>query len=200
MAKASKKKATDPLLDVYNAIERKMHRQHTPHIFISKYDLEQVWADHPLSQIFPTYDPEERESIRQNYIRVLSTLVYIGWSDMSRFRPLFLREVGRDDASLPFTNMTFLGTSEHMFSTYQHAFKPVVIEERNERHIQNIPTEHRLPFMHEPEFMGSGGYGSVTKRVIAPRCLRNEEDNKDNPEVCGHFLKHSRTQTHFRSC
>lgn len=188
MAKASKK-MSDPLLDVYNAIKRKMHRQRTAHVFICKYDLEQVWADRPLSQIFPSYKSEDWEDIRGNYICVLSILVYIGWTDMSRFRPLFLREVGRDDANLPFTDLTFLGTSGHMFSLHQHEFKPVIIEERNERYIQNIPTEHRLPFIHDPEFMGNGSYGSVTKRVIATRCLRNEENNKDNPEVCGNFLK-----------
>lgn len=191
MAKSSKTKAADPLLDVYNAIERRMHRKRTPHVFICRHDLEQVWADHPLSQIFPTYDPEELESIRRNYICVLSTLVYIGWTDMSRFRPIFLREAGRDDAHLPFTNMEFLRTSEHMFSLYQHAFKPTIIEEHNERYIQNIPTEYRLPFMHEPESVGNGSYGSVTKRVIAPRCLRNEEDIRDNPEVCSQSLKTS---------
>ena len=189
MAKASKKKATDPLLDVHHAIVRKMHRQRTAHVFICKYDLEQVWADRPLSQIFPSYDSEDWEDIRENYMCVLSILVYIGWTDMSRFRPLFLREPGHDDANLPFTDLTFLGTSGHMFSLHQHEFKPVVIEERNERYIQNIPTERRLPFIHEPKIMGNGSYGSVTKRIIATRCLRNEENNKVNPEVCGHFLK-----------
>ncbi len=107
---------------------------------------------------------------------------------MSRFRPLFLREPGRDDANLPFKDLGFLGTSGQVFSSYQHAFKPVVIEEHNERHIQEIPTENRLPFIDEPEFMGIGGYGSITKRVIAPRCLSNKGDNKDNPEVCGNIL------------
>ena len=188
MPKVSKKKA-DPLLEVLNAIKCKMHRQRTAHVFICKYDLEQVWADRPLIQIFPSYDSEDREDIRENYICVLSILIYIGWTDMSRFRPLFLREVGHADANLPFTDLTFLGTSGHMFSLHQHEFKPVVIEERNERYIQNIPTEHRLPFIHEPELMGNGSYGSVTKRVIAPRCLRNKEDIKDNPEVRGHSLK-----------
>lgn len=195
MPKSSKTKATDPLLDVYNAIKQGMHRQRTPQVFICKHDLEQVWADHPLSQIFPNYEPEEWGTIRRDYICVLSILVYIGWTDMSRFRPLFLREVGRDDAHLPFTKMDFLGTSEHMFSLHQHAFKPIIIEERNERHIQNIPTERRLPFTDEPESMGSGGYGSVTKRVIASRCLKNEEDNRDNPEVFSHSSK-----TSWNSC
>ena len=186
MPKTGKKKATDHLLDVHNAITRRMHRQqHTAHMFICKHDLEQVWADHPLRLIFPTFTTEEQESIRKHYICVLSILIYVGWTDMSRFRPLFLRETGRDDAHLPFNDLGFLGTSGQVFLSHQHAFKPVVIEEHNERHIQEISTEDRLPFIDEPETMGSGGYGSVTKRVIAPRCLWNKEDNKDNPEVCG---------------
>lgn len=184
MPKAGKKKATDHLLDVHQAIARRMHRQNTAHMFISKHDLDQVWTDHPLRQIFPFFTTEEHESVRRDYICVLSILIYVGWTDLSRFRPLFLRETGRDDSHLPFTDVTFLGMSGQVFSSNQFAFKPVVIEERNERFIQDIPPEHRLPFLDEPKSMGNGGYGSVTKRVIAPRCLRNKEENKDNPEVC----------------
>ncbi len=187
MPKGSKKKPPDPLLDVHNAIQRKMHRlQHPAHTFICKHDLDQVWADHPLRLIFPKFTLEEQESVRRDYICVLSILIYIGWNDMSRFRPLFLREPGHDDASLPFTDLGILGTSEQVFLSYQRAFKPVVIEEHNARHLQEISAEDRLPFINEPEFMGNGGYGSVTKRVIASRCLWNKGDNKDNPEVCNY--------------
>lgn len=190
MPKAGKKKAPEPkpLLDVQEAIQRKMHWRKTHREFICKYDLDQIWADYSLTQIFPNFTPQERESIRKDYMRVLSILIYIDWNGLSRFRPLFLRENGRDDAHLPFTDLAFLAGSKDLFSFHQHAFKPVVIEEHNERHIQEISEEHRLPFTEEPELVGNGGYGSVTKRVIAPRCLWNKEENKDNPEVCGHSL------------
>ena len=190
MPRAGKKKPSDPLLDIQNAISRKMRRPQTPHAFICKHDLDQVWADYPLRNLFPNFGPEECEAIRKSYICVLSILVYVDWTDLkSRFRPVFLREAGRDDEHLPFTDLAFLGTSRQIFASYQHAFTPVVIQEHREKYIQDIPTEHRLPFIDEPEDVGLGGYGSVTKRIIAPRCLRNQEDNTENPEVCGHSLQ-----------
>lgn len=197
MPKAGKKKAPDPLLEVYEAIKRRINRQDTAHMFICKHDLDQVWADHPLPHIFPRFTPEECESVRKDYICVLSILIYVGWTDWSRFRPLFLRE-GRNDAHLPFADVKFLGTSEQVFHSHQYAFKPAIIEERDERYIQDISTKDRLPFIDEPEFMDNGGYGSVTKRVIAPRCLWNKQDNKDNPKVCGHSLQNFGIHAHSR--
>lgn len=190
MPRARKKKAIDPFQEIENAINGKMHRRHTAHMFICKHDLDQVWADHPLRTIFPSFSQDECDSTRQRYICVLSILVYAKWADLkSRFRPLFLREDGRDDTHLPFKNLDFLGEFAPAFSSYQQAFKPAIIEERNERYIQSIPPECRLPFIGEPEPLGKGGYGSVTKRVIAPRCLWNKRDNKENKEVCGNSLQ-----------
>lgn len=189
MSKTGKNKPSGPLLDIQNAIIHKMCRPQTPHAFICKHDLDQIWADHPLRDIFPTFTPEERETIRKRYIRVLSILIYVGWTDLkTRFRPVFLRYVGRGDLHLPFTDLAFLRTFGQVFSSYQYAFTPVVIEEHRKRCIQFVLPEHRLPFIEEPEYVRSGSYGSVTKRVIAPRCLLNKQDNKDNPEVCGHPL------------
>lgn len=197
MPKAGKKKAPDPLLEVYGAIKRRINRQDTAHMFICKHDLDQVWADHPLPHIFPTFTPEECESVRKDYICVLSILIYVGWTDWSRFRPLFLRE-GRNDAHLPFADVKFLGTSEQVFHSHQYAFKPAIIEERDERYIQDISTKDRLPFIDEPEFMDNGGYGSVTKRVIAPRCLWNKQDNKDNPKPKAVACKIYKSEVPFR--
>ena len=200
MAKNGKKKATHSVLanqdeidrtvlDIQNAIRRSMYLQKDmAHMFICKHDLRLLWADCPLQSIFPSFSPGERQSIRQDYICVLSILIYIAWSDWNRFRPLFLKQPGRKDADLPFQDLDFLGTSEQMFSSYQYAFTPVVIEEHNQKHIQEIQTEYRLPFINDPEDMRMGGYGSVTKRVIAPRCLRNKEDTKENSEVCSYSL------------
>ena len=189
MGKAGKKKGINPLMEITDAINLKMHRPYTPHMFICKNDLDQIWADHSLSGIFPSFSSDERQNIRNNFIRVLSMLIHVGWTDLSRFRPLFLREPGRDDSHLPFEDLNFLGKFGPAVSFNQHAFKPVVIEEHNERYIQGISPKLRLPFIEEPEFLGKGGYGSVTKRVIAPRYLWNKEDNKDNPEVCGHSFQ-----------
>ena len=189
MPKASKKKPNDHILDVQTAINRRMHRQQTNDQFICKHDLLLIWADHPLQNIFPNFETREYESIRDHYICVLSTLVLIDWTDISsRFRPVFLREAGRDDEHLPFTDLAFLGASGPIFSVYQYAVKPIIIEEHSQKHIQDVRSEFRLPFINEPEDVRLGGYGSVTKRIVAPRCLRNKEDNTDNPEVGGRFL------------
>ena len=190
MPKARKKNAIVPFLEIQNAISAKMNGQHAAHKFICKDDLDQVWADRPLRTIFPNFSQDECDSTRQSYICVLSILIYADWADLkSRFRPLFLREDGRDDTHLPFKDLDFLGKFAPTFSSHQQAFKPVIIEERNERYIQTIPPERRLPFIGEPEPLGKGGYGSVTKRLIAPRCLWNKRDNKENKEVCSNSLQ-----------
>ena len=192
MGTGGKEIAIDPIIAIQDAIHRRMHRQQNsilmnPHMFICKHDLDLVWADHPLCDIFPSFNSKDCESIRKSYICVLSILIFVNWADLrSLFRPLFLRMPGRDDEHLPFTDLAFLGASRRLFADYQYAFMPVVIEEHNQKWIQEIPTEYRLPFINDPEDVRLGGYGSVTKRVIAPRCLKNKEDNKDNPEVCGH--------------
>ena len=184
MPKAGKKMANDPLMSIQDAILENMHRKKTSDMFICKHDLDLVWADHPLRNIFPNFDMREWETIRKRYIRVLSILIVIDWTDLrSRFRPVFLRDPGHDDEHLPFTDLSFLGTSRQVFDSYQHAFTPIVIEEREEKYIQDIPAEYRLPFINEPEDVRLGGYGSVTKRIIAPRCLKNKEDITDSPEV-----------------
>ena len=189
MPKAGKKKPHEPLVDIQDAINRKMCRPQTPYEFICKHDLNEVWPDERLRNLFPNFSWEECKTIRESYICVLSILVYIDWGDLkTRFRPVFLREAERDDEHLPFTDLDFLGTSRQMFASFQHAFTPVVIQEHNKNYIQDIPTESRLPFLHEPEDVGLGGYGSVTKRAIAPRYLRNQADNKENPDVCDHYL------------
>lgn len=190
MGKGGKKKAYDPLRDVRDAINRAMHRQHTPHMFISKQDLDQVWADHSLKDCFPKFKPEERRLVKTDYLRVLSILIHAEWIDLRLlFRPLFLRVPEHNDKNLPFEDLSFLGKfGSTEFSSRQHAFKPIIIQEHNKNYIQGVSPECRLPFIEEPEHMGRGGYGSVTKRVIAPRCLLNKQDNKDNPEVCGHPL------------
>ena len=187
MPKASKNKSNDPVLDIQGAINSKMNRPTSAHRFICKHDLVQIWADHPLADIFPKFAQDECDSIRRHYICVLSILIFINWPDLkSGFRPTFLREKERDDDHLPFTDLAFLRASSHLFSDYQHAFKPIIIEEHSQRYIQVIPSESRLPFIKEPEDVRLGGYGSVTKRTIASRCLINKEKNQDNPEVCGH--------------
>ena len=156
-------------------------------MFICKHDLDLVWSDHPLRSLFPNYEQREWDSIRESYICVLSILILINWPDLkSNFRPTFLREAERDDEHLPFTDLAFLGASGQVFSFFQYAFKPIIIEEHSQKYIQVIPSEYRLPFINEPEGVRLGGYGSVTKKVVAPRCLKNKESKLDNPEVCAH--------------
>lgn len=187
MGRGGRKRANNPLDEIQDAINRAMYRQRTPHIFICKHGLDQVWAEHSLNDLLPNLTRDEQRLTRGNYLRVLSILIHAKWTDLSRFRPLFLREAGRDDAHLPFKDLEFLGNFGPTFSFHQHAFTPVIIEEHNGKYIQGVEPELRLPFTEEPEPMGNGGYGSVTKRVIARRCLRNKQENRDNPEVRGHF-------------
>ena len=210
MGRNGKKKANQSVLANHNdiksivssiqkAINSRMHRQKEPdRKFICRHDLDQVWkSSPPIEKIFPNFDAKECESVRTEYICVLSILIYIDWSDWSLFRPNILRP-GHKDLDLPFNDLNFLGTSGQVFSDHQYSFTPVVIEKHRKAHIQFIKPEVYLPFIEEPDFLGKGGYGSVTRRVIAPRCLVDKEGKSENSEVCAMSCKISGIYAHPR--
>ena len=190
---ADKNDVQNTVLNIQRAIQKSMHRQeNSARMFICKHDLEQIWKGSPsIKNIFPNFNTDECEYVIKECICILSTLVFIGWSDWSLFRPDIIRAKLKD-TDLPFKDTSFLKsflkTSEPAFSYYQHSFTPVVIEKWRETHIQPIPPELYLPFIEAPDLMGKGGYGSVTRRVIAPRCLEDKEGKSYNSEVCGHAL------------
>ena len=195
----TKEKTISPLKSVQDAIRTRMHNAEDPsdasRVFICEDDLQRAWQNHDLKTIFPPtkYSREELETIRDRFLRVLSVLIFIGWSSddlVNKFRSQFLRVVGREDNNLPMNKEKleeFLDTSFYMFWHLQFAFCPAIIQESGYSHIQRIETDRRLPFSGKPVEVGGGAYGRVSQVTIAPRCLRHTENGTDNFKVTRHY-------------
>lgn len=146
--------------------------------------LYEFWNKHRVEKIaaFQNYDKEVFNKIRNGFLRVLSIVIFIEWNDLFRFEPVFVKE-GLDDNSLFFDE----GQLEDMesgidnFIAQQYLFKPEIIKHTQYSYIQHIDAVRRLPFIGEPELLGKGGYGCVSKKQIAPHCLEIiSEENVTN--------------------
>ncbi len=191
-------KTISPLKSLQDAIRTRMYNADDPsdasRVFICEHDLQRAWRDHDLKTIFPPtkYSPEEIETIRDHFLRVLSVLILIGWSSdnlVNKFRSQFLRAVGREDNDLPIDEkeLEFLDTSSFTFWQQQFAFCPAIILESEYSHIQRIEEDRRLPLSGKPVEVGGGAYGRVSQVTIAPRCLRHTENSTDNFKVTCHY-------------
>ena len=193
----------NPVKAVQTAICGKMYNSENPSdtskTFICYHDLRDLWREHDLISLFPPeLNDGERKKIKDQYLQVLSILIFIGWSSddiLARFRSEFLRAILlRDDANLPFNlhadanlpfneaQLAFLGSSANMFRQQQFAFIPAIIEESGDGYIQMIDGNRRLPFSEQPVHIGDGAYGNVTQVVIAARCFRNLSDPRRKTE------------------
>ena len=174
-------------LSIQEAIHQKMHHNQNPSkMFISESDLRTVWQEYTLSSIFPNqrWTMDQWRRIRTEYLKVLSILILIDWTPLAEnFRALFYMYPDRRDESLPFSKdkLSFLGTSALIFFQSQFAFLPVVIQDKDEMFVHNLKPLERLPFIEEACDIGSGGFGDVTKVMIAPRCLLSK--GSENREV-----------------
>lgn len=154
--------------------------QHLRFICTSKL-INDFWSEHRVEKLSAFRDYEEGVllKIRKGFLRVLSIVIFIQWNGLVRFDTVFVNK-GLDDNSLFFNKdqLKNMKTEIDDFLEKQYIFKPEIIEYRQEAHIQTIPAESRLPFIGESDLLGRGGYGSVSKREIAPHCLEfmSEED------------------------
>ena len=175
-------------LSIQEAIHQKMHHNQNPSkAFITDSELRTVWNEYTLSTIFPNqrWTIEQWRRIRTEYLKVLSILILIDWTPLAEnFRALFFMYPDRNDAHLPFSKdqLSFLGLSALNFFHSQFAFLPVVIQDLDEMFVHNLKPLERLPFIEEACDIGSGGFGDVTKVVIAPRCLLKNKSS-ENREV-----------------
>ena len=193
----------DPVKAVQTAICGKMYNSENPSdtskTFIRYHDLRDLWREHDLISLFPPgFNDDQRQQIKDQYLQVLSILIFIGWSSddiLATFRFEFCRAILlRDnanlrfnlhaDANLPFNEaqLAFLGSSANMFGQQQFAFIPAIIEESGDGYIQMIDGNRRLPFSEQPVHIGEGAYGNVTQVVIAARCFRNLSDPRRRTE------------------
>jgi hypothetical protein len=165
--------------EIREKLESRTHNREYPmERFISFKTLEEIWTMDCLERFLDILDIDcDTDSalyIRKNLIKVLSILVAIRWDDWSRFRTIFLigeaRRV-REDSSLPFAlsaleEGSFLGMSfASDFLNVQHAYIPIVVEQGESR---IYPRTRPLPFLKSRSSqIGAGGFGVVTKEIIA---------------------------------
>ena len=191
---STKGRVVSPIKALQDAIRTRMYNaddaSDASRVFICEYNLQRAWRDHDLKTIFPStkFSAEERETIREHFLHVLSILILIGWSGddlVNKFRSQFLRVEGREDKDLPLDEgkLGFLDTSSFMFWQHQFAFCPAIIQESENSHIQRIEADRRLPFTGKPVEVGGGAYGSVSQVTIAPRCLRHIDRGTENFKV-----------------
>ena len=187
--------AVSPIRALQIAIRTSMYNagvaSEASRVFICEHNLDEAWKDHDLRTIFPStkFSAEERKTIRERFLRVLSILILIGWSGddlVNKFRSQFLRAAeGREDKDLPLDEdkLGFLDISSYIFWQQQFAFCPAIIEESDTSHLQRIDSDRRLPFDGKPREVGGGAYGSVSQVTIAPRCLRHKGKGRENFKV-----------------
>lgn len=149
--------------------------------FVPYASLEAIWSGPRLREfvdlIRPGFDHHRVRFVKENLLRTLSILVYIGWPYWESFAVVFLHhrdshgKLDRLDDRIPhYTSealCAFLGDFHaERFLTERCTFCPIDLEEGKAIYFNG---DWRLPFVAESEQIGAGGYGQVTKEVIAKR-------------------------------
>lgn len=154
--------------------------------FVPYAALEAIWTDLRLEEfvylIHPGFDRNLIPFVRENLLRTLSILVYISWGlkDWELFGAIFLHHRNgrgmRDRLDDRIPHYTLGALTEFLdpifagrFLSERWTFYPIVLEEGKS---QQFPGDWRLPFVNpESTTIGSGGYGQVTKEIVAKRQL-----------------------------
>ncbi|KAF7164621.1 hypothetical protein CNMCM5623_009078 [Aspergillus felis] len=126
------------------------------------------------------------EDIRRDFLQTISILIYVNWDDWSHFNEVFFshrgadRKLDRTDRHIPkydlqsLTSDNFLGPGAgSRFYDNRYIFCPIDIVKGSYLERED---GWRLPFLAgRSEACGSGGFGKVTKEVIAARHYQSGE-------------------------
>ncbi|KUJ23541.1 kinase-like protein [Mollisia scopiformis] len=166
--------------------------------FIIPQDLHEIWRPQILRNFLGVlgYSGEENlvQTVLDHLIKTISILVYIRWEEWSRFESIFfpngwgkpVRE-DRTDARIPYPDIIleedqFLGSGDAAasdFFNHQNVYIPKIIEQ-GKRIL--IPKTTPLPFIKkQQEKIAVGGYGVVTKEVIAKHHFRPKSKFGSDP-------------------
>ena len=167
-------------------------KESTNEQFACEHDLHTAWGENQrVERLLNFYlSPEQLEFVRRNLIKVLSTLIWIGWHHWSEFERIFLNQQNsgarsdRLDDSLPILDErelahgSFLGHPVHarLFLAEQYVFLPISIREDED---QSYPKARRLPFVKVSEEVREGSYGKVSKELVACQYFVHKGGNLD---------------------
>ena len=154
-------------------------------------DLRSVWEGNRIQRLLShIVSKQDCDFVRQKLLKIISILVFINWDHWSEFGTTFLRHTNDDDqhdrldADLPFKDCSFLDSFQIPFSKFQYIFSPVIIEQGGTK---EVSSEERLPFIRSSDIVGPGGFGEVTRCVIAQGYfLDASEPRRYNVEVCSY--------------
>jgi hypothetical protein len=179
-AKVAKELRTKIANQVKDDLWRVLNRTEDEHLmFANAEDLGRIWEISRLEQLSKDLEWSDQkllERARDKFLKVLSTLVWIGWDDWPEFGHLFLEhhdannKLDRWDEMLPLDDTSFLPTEQlrTFFRNQQYIFAPILImedDEDDDADYMQYSEKHRLPFL-QTEEIGQGGSGTVTKALI----------------------------------
>ncbi|KAI9927062.1 hypothetical protein ASPWEDRAFT_122136 [Aspergillus wentii DTO 134E9] len=166
------------------ALSDTIHKRHIPaESFVTRSSLTTIWT---FSRRLERFIDLMRLGVpkpcipivKDEFIQTISILVYIGWTEWHRFGQVFLDHFDaqgnrdRSDRMIPTNTLTTLEDNSYLgrlwagrFLENQYTFCPVDLKEGENGPVSK---EWRLPFIntHE-EIIGKGGYGKVTKEIVA---------------------------------
>jgi len=183
--------------EIYEDIQAKEKRGGTDKEFLTEHDLEKIWTSERLTTFLECAGISVSEDVfttaRENFKKILSILVEIGWpaEEWAKFKQHIWEQVdsegnrSRADTNLPFSAdlISFLDSRcRKSFLSAQYKFIPICIKESvHNRHDSKL----RLPFVNTKTVcIGKGGYGVVTKEVIACRQFLYATDSKNEVRLC----------------
>ena len=157
--------------------------------FLTPTLIQNIWQNHNIGDLpgFQNYGQEEIDTIKHHYLQVLSIVIFSKWPLLNEFSTVFVQNALSDER-LFFTkeDLSPMRTGIDEFLSHQYAFKPTtIIQQCTPGFVQDVPQLHRLPFIDQSD-LDYGAFGVVTKRSIAPECLKvsTEDDTpKYNKEV-----------------
>lgn len=175
--------------------------------FIKNHDLREIWDRPPQGETQSRlvllvrryivkghyFPPRFEHQLRDDYLRVISILVYITWTKWEEFREIFIEQydqqqdqviIKRKDMNLPFSldnlrSQNFLDRFGSAFYDSQFIFSPIVVRYQS---INKSRIGSRLPVISSAK-IGEGGSGVVFAETIAPGYLEVSENQDLNTVV-----------------
>ena len=164
------------------------HRHDESKKFTTRQKLEKIWSVHSIQDVpgLERLNALEAQTTRERFLVILSILIYMGWSELQRFRAVFIR-TGLDDNHLLFDEQELvlgLGRAAKKFVKYQYYFKPVILRPTL-GDLEILPSAQRLPIVENLNYELPAG-ATVSKIVVAPGCVQTESSGslRANVEVC----------------
>jgi hypothetical protein len=167
--------------------------------FITLPSLRTIWTDQMLKDFLAVLGHDGRgnpvKTVQEDLIKTVSILVHMKWEDWSRFESIFFPDgweklacEDKTDKNLPHARATlsehsFLqdGSAATDFLNHQNKYLPMVIKQFESAF---VPKWQPLPFIKsEQRNIGSGGFGIVTREVIA-----HHQFSGPAPDRSGHYV------------